>query len=124
MRFPFVFPQEGEEEGKEQGGGVSKINIFASAVQPQEKYEHVGEEIKMMDLLADVCVCSCVCAHFFGMGGGARGAATIPLLFPSPLVFKSGTLPLKHTCRKGSTECNSSILLLQETVTQTAALHS
>lgn len=35
-------------------------------VQPQEKYEHIGEEIKMMDLLADVssmllCVCVCVC---------------------------------------------------------------
>lgn len=28
-------------------------------VQPQEKYEHIGEEIKMMDLLADVCVCLC-----------------------------------------------------------------
>lgn len=27
-------------------------------VQPQEKYEHIGEEIKMMDLLADVCSCA------------------------------------------------------------------
>lgn len=74
MRFPFVFPQEGgEEEGKERGGELggesAKINIFASAVQPQEKYEHVGEEIKMMDLLADVCVCSCVCMQFSFFGG-------------------------------------------------------
>ncbi len=37
----------------------AKINIFVSMVQPQEKYEHIGEEIKMMDLLADVCVCLC-----------------------------------------------------------------
>lgn len=53
----FVFPQEKKS---------AKINIFASMVQPQEKYEHIGEEIKMMDLLADVssmllCVCVCVC---------------------------------------------------------------
>lgn len=35
-------------------------------VQPQEKYEHIGEEIKMMDLLADMCVCLCalrMCVH-------------------------------------------------------------
>lgn len=30
-------------------------------VQPQEKYEHIGEEIKMMDLLADVYACLCAC---------------------------------------------------------------
>lgn len=54
----FVFPQEKKS---------AKINIFVSMVQPQEKYEHIGEEIKMMDLLADVssmlvCVCVCVWA--------------------------------------------------------------
>lgn len=43
----FVFPQEKKS---------AKINIFASVVQPQEKYEHIGEEINMMDLLVDVCV--------------------------------------------------------------------
>lgn len=49
-------------------------------VQPQEKYEHIGEEIKMMDLLADVCVClralctRCVCAL------QSFGAATIGAL--------------------------------------------
>lgn len=50
----FVFPQEKKS---------AKINIFVSMVQPQEKYEHIGEEIKMMDLLADVSsmlVCACV----------------------------------------------------------------
>lgn len=54
----FVFPQEKKS---------AKINIFVSMVQPQEKYEHIGEEIKMMDSLADVssmlvCVCVCVWA--------------------------------------------------------------
>lgn len=59
----FVFPREKKKEEEERGGegwGESaKINIFVSVVQPQEKYEHIGEEIKMMDLLADVCVCWC-----------------------------------------------------------------
>lgn len=57
----FVFPQEKKS---------AKINIFVSMVQPQEKYEHIGEEIKMMDLLADVssmlvCVCVCLSAAEF-----------------------------------------------------------
>lgn len=61
----FVFPQEKKKS--------AKINIFESMVQPQEIYEHIGEEIKMMDLLADVClcfvclveksVCACVCVR-------------------------------------------------------------
>lgn len=46
----FVFPPEKKS---------AKINILVSMVQPQEKYEHIGEEIKMMDLLADVCICLC-----------------------------------------------------------------
>lgn len=47
-------------------------------VQAREKYEHIGEEIKMMDLLADVCLCalykslrvcvlSFVCVCVFGL---------------------------------------------------------
>lgn len=67
----FFLKKEEKKKGKKWGvGGQSaKINIFASAVQPQEKYKHVGEEIKMMDLLADVCVCSCVCMQFSFLGG-------------------------------------------------------
>lgn len=55
-------------------------------VQPQEKYEHIGEEIKMMDLLADVCVCLCalcksVCACVCVCLGSAEFlAATIGAL--------------------------------------------
>lgn len=47
-----MFPQEKSEKS-------AKINIFVSTVQLREKYEHIGEEIKMMDLVPDVCVCLC-----------------------------------------------------------------
>lgn len=40
---------------------ISKINIFVSTVQPQEKYKCIGEEIKMMDLLVDMCLCVQLC---------------------------------------------------------------
>lgn len=48
----FVFPQEKKEKK------ISKNKYFLRARCSHKKiYGHIGEEIKMMDLLADVCVC-------------------------------------------------------------------
>lgn len=69
----FLKKEKEKKKGKKRVGESAKINIFASAVQPQEKYEHVGEEIKMIDLLADMCVC----AHLFG-GEGCHNCAIVP----------------------------------------------
>lgn len=101
----FVFPQEKKKRRKKGGSEKkksAKINIFVSVVQPQEKYEHIGEEIKMMDLLADVCVCSCalckcVRAHVcvFVCSAGFFGCYNWCIV---PDVFKSSVALLNCTC--------------------------
>lgn len=80
----------------------AKINIFVSMVQPREKYEHIGEEIKMMDLLADMCVCfvclmSRVCAFGLCRVSG-RCDCCIVCLARARVVFWTVRVERYHPC--------------------------